>query len=122
MKPLPMVFRMTFAAALALGLANLTMMGLPARATDVHMLLGIIAVGSALGILWPGIRSGDNASLAGAALAAVLLVLGLGLRLGWWINLGMDRGAIGLVHLAVAVTMIAVVERTAAQARRIAAR
>ncbi|MCX6020711.1 MAG: hypothetical protein NTZ05_03090 [Chloroflexi bacterium] len=86
------------------------------------MLLGIIAVGSAWGIVWPSLRSGDTASMAGAALAALLLVLGLGLRLGWWFSLGVDPGAIGLVHLAVGVTMIAVVEKTAATARRMATR
>lgn len=111
MKRLPLVFRIVVLGALLLGLANLFAAFRPSWATDVHMLLGIVAALAACGILWPARSTGLG--LAGMGLAAALLILGLGLRLGWWGGL-----AVGLVHLAVGLATIATVEMSAARARR----
>ncbi len=112
MKPLLMVLRLAASAALLLGLTYLADIRLPFRTVDIHMLLGIIAVLCAQAV---GVRLMSTPGLAGAVLALAVLALGIGLRVGWWGGL-----AVGLVHLAAAVGMIAFIEVAAAQARRAA--
>ncbi|MBI4497871.1 MAG: hypothetical protein HY689_08245 [Chloroflexi bacterium] len=114
MRQLLWVFRGTALAALLLGLANLLLGFLPPPVIDTHMLFGVLAVLSAWGLLWR--QRGSGLGRAGMGLAAVLLVLGLGQRLRWWGAPGVDL--MGLVHLAVALGMMAVVEMSAARARR----
>ena len=113
--PFLMAFRACLAVALLLGLANLLFGFAPRWAIDTHLLLGVLAVLSAWGFLWP-LRS-SRPAVGGMALGLLLLTLGLGLRFGWWGGLG-----VGLFHLAVALATATAVEMTAAGVRRAAAR
>lgn len=110
MKAILMTLRIVASLALLLGLTYLFGIQLPFRTVDIHMLLGIIAVVCAQVI---GVRLMSPQGIGGAVLGLVLLMLGVGLRTGWW-----SGDAIGLLHLAVALGMVALIEVAAAKARR----
>ncbi len=105
-----LAFRVLFLGALLLGLANLIFDFNPRWAVDVHLLLGVLVALTGWGVLWPLRNSG--LARAGIALSLALLVLGFGLRYGWWGGL-----PTGIVHLVVALGTAGVVEASAARAK-----
>ena len=107
------VFRLSALGAVLLGLVNLFLGAVPRWAIDIHMLFGMLAVVSAWRVLWT--LRGGSAAPVGMGLAAVMLILGLGLRFLWWGGL-----AVGLVHFAVGLATIGLVEMISARARRAA--